>query len=220
MRTEFHAQLDRLTAELGEMCEIAAAAVTDATTALVHADHAALSRVRANLRRLDQLNACVDKRAFSLLALHGPVAHDLRIVMSAFPIAANADRMGALAANIAKVGARADGGIAVPAATLDTFVEMGRLAIDIAERAHRAVIGSDIDEARGLQHADAAMNDLYRRLLATVTNDRWSDGVAAASDVVLLGRFYERFADNAVEIARKVVFQVSGKFPEPSELPL
>lgn len=202
------------------MCEIATAAVIDATAALVQADHSAVTRVRTDLRRLDELNACVDKRAFALLALHGPVAHDLRVVMSAFSIAANADRMGALAANIAKVGARASEGVAVPAATLDTFAEMGRLAVDIAERARRAVIGSDIDEARGLQDADAAMNDLHRRLLATVTNDRWADGVAAAADVVLLGRFYERYADNAVEIARKVVFQTSGVFAEHSDSPL
>ena len=73
MRTEFHAQLDRLTAELGEMCGIAATTAADATTALIHADAAAAGRVRSALRRLDELNGLVDRRAFSLLARHAPV---------------------------------------------------------------------------------------------------------------------------------------------------
>lgn len=220
MRTEFHAQLDRLTAELGEMCGIAATTAADATTALIHADAAAAGRVRSALRRLDELNGLVDRRAFSLLARHAPVAHDLRIVMSAFTIAANADRMGALAANIAKVGTRPNDYPEVPAAVVELLVTMGRHAVDLAERAQRAVIADDVIEARGVQEADAAMNDLHRELLVTVQNSRWTYGVAAASDVVLLGRFYERFADNAVEIARKVIFQASGRFADPSELPL
>lgn len=220
MRTEFHAQLDRLTAELGEMCGIAATTAADATTALIHADAAAAGRVRSALRRLDELNGLVDRRAFSLLARHAPVAHDLRIVMSAFTIAANADRMGALAANIAKVGTRPNDYPEVPAAVVELLVTMGRHAVDLAERAQRAVIADDVIEARGVQEADAAMNDLHRELLANVQNSRWTYGVAAASDVVLLGRFYERFADNAVEIARKVIFQASGRFADHSELPL
>jgi phosphate transport system protein len=218
MRTEFHAQLDRLTAELGEMCALAATAAEDATAAVVEADPTALGRVRSDLRRLDDLRAGIDRRAFAVLALNAPVAHDLRIAMSAFVIAANADRMGALAVNIAKTSTR-NAGAALPAEALGIFAEMGRVANELAERARIAVVGDDADEARRLQDADTAMNDLYRSLLRTVLNEGWSHGVAAASDAVLLGRFYERFADNAVEIARKVIFQASGTRPEISRLP-
>lgn len=220
MRTEFHAQLDRLTAELGEMCGIAATTAADATAAVVDSDTAAARRVRTELSRLDELNERVDQRAFSLLARHAPVAHDLRIVMTAFGIAANADRMGALATNIAKIGTRARTGVAVPAATLGMFADMGRHAVDLAERAQRAVIAGDTVEAARIQQGDAAMNDLNRELLTTVLNDRWPNGVAAATDVALLGRFYERFADHAVDIARKVVFQASGQTPGIGHVPL
>jgi phosphate transport system protein len=219
MRTEFHAQLERLTAELGEMCGIAAMAVQDATAAVVDADSTALVRVRSHLRRLDELNAGVDRRAFSVLALNAPVAHDLRVAMSAFSVAASADRMGALAANIAKTATRGAADATMPTLTLAIFAEMGRLAIGLAEGARVAVLGDDADEARRVQDDDTAMNELYRRLLGTVVNDKWPHGVAAASDAVLLGRFYERFADNAVEIARKVIFQASGTLPEGSEIP-
>lgn len=220
MRTEFHAQLDRLTAELGEMCGIAAATAADATASVVDRDVIAARRVRSQLSRLDDLNEQVDQRAFALLARHAPVAHDLRLVMTAFGIAANADRMGALAINIAGIGTRARTGVAVPARTLGLFADMGRHAVDLAERAQRAVIAGDTVEAARIQQGDAAMNDLNRELLTTVLNDRWSDGVAAATDVALLGRFYERFADHAVDIARKVIFQASGETPEVGQIPI
>lgn len=218
MRTEFHAQLQRLTAELGEMCAIAATAIDDATAVVVDADSTAVIRVRRHLRRLDDLNACIDRRAFSVLALNAPVAHDLRVAMWAFSVAASADRMGALAANIAKTAARSHGDAAVPAQTLGIFAEMGHIAAGLAEGARAAVVGDDAEQARRVRETDAVMNDLYRRLLGTVLNEGWSHGVAAASDVVLLGRFYERFADNAVEIARKVIFQASGRIPEAREI--
>ncbi|MGW0161926.1 phosphate signaling complex PhoU family protein [Mycobacterium sp. NPDC003323] len=207
MRTEFHAQLDRLTAELGEMCALAGEAAADATTALIDADPQARGRVRQALRRLDVLNERVDRRAFSVLARHSPVAHDLRLVMSAFSIAANADRMGALAANIA----RFDG--PVPEVTVPILARLGEHVVALAEHARRAVTGGDTDEAERVRLGDAAVNDLHRELLATVLNERWSAGIQAASDTALLGRFYERFADNAVEIARKVIFQEIGEVP-------
>lgn len=221
MRTEFHAQLDRLTAELGEMCGIAAATAADATAAVVDSDAAAARRVRSQLDRLDALKAQVDRRAFALLARHAPVAHDLRLVMTAFGIAADADRMGALATNIAGIGTRSRTGVAVPPTTLGLFADMGRHAVDLAERAQRAVITGDTVEAARIQQGDAAMNDLNRELLTTVLDERcWSEGVAAATDVALLGRFYERFADHAVDVARKVIFQASGVTPEAGQIPI
>lgn len=220
MRTEFHAQLDRLTAELGEMCGIAATTAAEATASVVDGDTAAAGRVRSQLRNLDALEQQVERRAFALLARHAPVAHDLRLVMTAFGIAANADRMGALAINIAGIGTRARTGIGVPARTLGLFTDMGRHAVALAERAQRAVVTGDMAEAVRVQEGDAAMNDLNRELLGTVLNERWPDGVAAATDVALLGRFYERFADHAVDIARKVMFQVSGSTPRVGQIPL
>lgn len=202
------------------MCGIAADTAADATTAVLGGDAAAARRVRSQLSSLDELNAQVDRRAFSLLARHAPVAHDLRLVMTAFGIAANADRMGALATNIAGIGTRARTGVAVPATTLGLFADMGRHAVDLAERAQRAVIAADTVEAVRIQRGDEAMNALNRRLLGTVLNDHWSDGVAAATDVALLGRFYERFADHTVDIARKVIFQESGRTPEIGQIPI
>jgi len=63
------------------------------------------------------------------------------------------------------------------------------------------------------------MDDHHRHLFSVLMDKEWRHGVAAAVDVTLLGRFYERFADHAVEVARRVIFQATGKFPDEHTLP-
>lgn len=218
VRTEFHAEIDHLTAELGEMCALAANVMTCATTALVRADGEAADRVGAELGRLSRLNQCVSERAFAILALQAPVAHDLRVVMSAFPIAADANRMGGLAANIAKMHLRPQA-TPIPPIALTTFEEMGRQAVLLAERAQSAVLVTDLAAAQSIAEGDEVMNALHRKLFMLVLDDRWEHGPMAAANVMLLGRFYERFADHAVAIARRVVFQASGHLPHVSAYP-
>lgn len=209
MRTEFHAEIDRVTAELGEMCARSATIMDDATTALVHADRSAAERIGAELAQLDRLNDCVAGRAFTLLALQAPVAHDLRVILTAFPIAASADRMGGLAANIAKVTARHGAPAAWPPVVLDLFGQMGRRAVRLAERVGNAVIADDATAACRI-HDDDGMDALHGELFRTVLDERWSYGAAMAADAVLLGRFYGRFADHAIDIARRVEFRTTG----------
>ncbi len=63
------------------------------------------------------------------------------------------------------------------------------------------------------------MDDLRRQTLTALVEPGWAHGVAVAVDLALLGRFYERFADHAVEIARRVIFQATGDYEYPSVLP-
>lgn len=188
MRTELTAELDRLTVELGEMCAIAATMVRDATP---------------EIARLDALNSSVEHRAFVVLALHAPVAHDLRAVVAALSIAADAHRMGGLAAIITTLD--------TPASAADIVSEMRARAYEFARSARRAVLSEDIDEAHHIEDDDATMNDLHRALLAEVLDGNWEYGVGSASDVAVLGRCYERFADHAVHIARNVMFSRTGQ---------
>lgn len=73
----------------------------------------------------------------------------------------------------------------------------------------------DAARAAELQPADEAMNELHQGLLRLVSDDRWPHSVMAAVDVALLGRFYERFADHAVEVAASLTFQITGQWPHP-----
>lgn len=214
MRTTFHAELDQLSADLGAMCATAGSIMTSATAAVVHGDEGAPQRVRAELQHLGALNQRIQDRTLVLLARQAPVARELRFVVSAIRIAGDADRMGGLAAHIAEVAERRAPAPAIPADTIEHFAEMGRVAVELADRAHRALADLDADAAREVGLADDEMNDLHRRLFTLVSDATWTHGAAAAVDVALLGRFYERFADHAVDIARRVVFEATGETPK------
>ncbi|WP_275999298.1 phosphate signaling complex PhoU family protein, partial [Mycolicibacterium hippocampi] len=81
------------------------------------------------------------------------------------------------------------------------------------------LLSRDPEKAAQIGEEDDAMDDLHRHLFNVLMDREWKHGVAAAVDVTLLGRFYERFADHTVEVARRVIFQATGKFPDDDTLP-
>jgi phosphate transport system protein len=100
---------------------------------------------------------------------------------------------------------------ALPEEVNSYFTEMGRIAVDIGNSIKDIVLSRDPDRAAELTNDDDDMDHLHRHLFSVLMDTQWKHGVAAAVDVTLLGRYYERFADHAVEIGRRVVFQVTGE---------
>lgn len=213
MRTAYHDQLDELNEILGEMCELAGGAMSRATQALLQADLAVAEEVITDNEKMTTLSASAEEKAFALLALQAPVAGDLRGVVSAFQIVADIDRMGALALHVAKVARRRHPAKALPEEVNGYFAEMGRVAVDLGNSAQEVLLTRDPEKAARINEEDDAMDDLHRHLFTVLMDREWKHGVAAAVDVTLLGRFYERFADHAVEVARRVIFQVTGSLP-------
>lgn len=211
MRDEFHRALEALVEDLADMCGRASALVNTASAALLEGDAAAADAVVFDLKRLTRLGNAVHDRACSMLALQAPVARDLRAVVAALYIAADADRMGGLAANVARTARRRHPDLLVPDDVYDLFDEMASTAVDLADLAQATVRSRDPGLARRVCEGDGRMNDLHRELFARLMSPQWRHGPMAAADLVLLGRFYERFADHAVEIARRVHFQVTGR---------
>lgn len=214
MRTAYHEQLQRLNSTMGEMCELAGSTMARATRALLQADLAIAEAVITDSDRMSELSADAEEQAFALLALQNPVAGDLRGIVGGFQIIADADRMGALALHVAKVARRRHPAKALPEEVNNHFEEMGRLAVQLASNAREVLDTQDPKAAVRLQQDDDAMDDLHRHLFTVLMDREWKYGVAAAVDVTLLGRYYERFADHAVLIGRRVVFQATGKTPE------
>ncbi len=210
MRTEFHQQLDALNADLTQMCELAGEAMQRATLGLLSVDLDAAERVLTDLEGLSRLRRDVDRAALGMLARQAPVASDLRAVVAAVHIASDADRMGGLAAHVARIVRRRHPSPVLPDEVVGQFSEMGGLAVDLAEDAASVIIDGDPVRASRIRDDDEAMNDLHRRLFTTVMSPEWSHGVPAAVDLVLLGRFYERFADHAVAISARVLFRSTG----------
>lgn len=210
MRTAFHEQLDALIATIADMCGVAGQAMADATQALLAADATLAESVIGGHDKMMVNGVRAEQDAFSLLALQAPVATDLRVVVASLRNVADADRMGALALHVAKIVRRRHPAHAIPEEVNSFFAEMGRIAVDIGNAAKDVVLSSDPGKAAQLDHDDDAMDDLHRRLFGVLMDPEWKYGVASAVDVTLLGRYYERFADHAVEIGRRVIFQVTG----------
>lgn len=214
MRTVYVEQMGELNDVLGHMCELAGVAMERATQALLQADLAVAEQVISDHEQVTQLSAQAEEKAFALLALQAPVAGDLRSVVSGFQIVADVERMGALALHVAKVARRRHPAKALPEEVNGYFAEMGRLAVQLANTAREVLTTQDPEDAFRLQEDDDAMDDLHKHLFTVLMDREWKHGVAAAVDVTLLGRYYERFADHAVLIGRRIVFQVTGKTPE------
>jgi phosphate transport system protein len=219
MRTAYHEQLDALTAQLGEMCGLAGAAMERATQALLQADLVLAEHVITDHEQIAAMSARAEESAFVLLALQAPVAGDLRSIVGSIQIVADVDRMGALALHVAKIARRRHPQHALPEEVNGYFAEMGRVAVELGNSAQEVLITRDPEKAARIREEDDAMDDLHRHLFTVLMDREWKHGVAAAVDVTLLGRFYERFADHAVEVARRVIFQVTGAHPDEEQIP-
>jgi phosphate transport system protein len=185
-----------------------------ATQSLLQADLLLAEQVISDHDQITRMSAQAEEEAFMILALQAPVAGDLRSIIAAIQIVADIDRMGALALHVAKITRRRHPQHALPVEVNGYFAEMGRLAVELGNSAREVLLSRDPEQAARIHEDDDAMDDLHRHLFTVLMDREWRHGVAAAVDVTLLGRFYERFADHAVEVARRVIFQVTGTFPE------
>lgn len=211
MRTAFHEQLEALKAALGDMCGIAGVAMERATQALLQADLLLAEQVITDHELLFTMRTKAEESTFVLLALQAPVAGDLRTVVGSMQTAADAERMGGLARHVAKIIRRRHPEHVLPEEVNGYFAEMGAVAVDLGKLAREVVLSDDPDRAARIRHDDDAMDELHSHLFTVLMDREWKHGVASAVDVTLLGRFYERFADHAVEIGNRVVFQVTGE---------
>jgi phosphate transport system protein len=217
MRTAYHEQLDSLNDLLGDICGLSGLAMERATQALLQADLVLAEQVITDHDQIKTLSHRAEEEAFVLLALQAPVAGDLRAIISAIQIVADIDRMGALALHVAKIARRRHPQYALPEEVNGYFAEMGRLAVDLGNSTQEVLRSRDPEKAARIREEDDAMDDLHRHLFSVLMDREWKHGVAAAVDVTLLGRFYERFADHAVEVARRVIFQVTGAYPDDAD---
>ena len=218
MRTAYQEQLSDLSAQLGEMCGLAVSALERATQALLEADLSLAEQVIADHEHIAALNRRTEETALRLLALQQPVAGDLRMVVGSIHIAADIDRMGALAVHVASISRLRHPDCALPADVRASFAEMGTRAVKLARAAQEVLLTRDPDKAARLRDEDDAIDKAHRELFTLLIDHKWQDGVCSAVDVALLGRYYERFADHAVEIGKRVVFEATGGLPQHKQM--
>jgi phosphate transport system protein len=214
MRETFHGELDQIGRTLVDMSEAVAVAMGDATSALLNADLTVAERVISSDAEVDRLRDDLEARAFDILARQQPVAIDLRTVITSLKAVADLERMGDLALHVAKVARMRYPACAVPDDVRGTIREMGEVALSIVEKTKQVLEGQDIALAEQLERDDDAMDALHRRLFAHLLSDDWAHGIEPAIDITLIGRYYERYADHAVSVARQTIYLVTGE-PAP-----
>jgi len=218
MRTTYYEELSSLSAQVGDMCGLAADAMERATQALLESDLAVAEQVIADHEHIVALSKKTEATAIRLLALQQPVAGDLRSIVGTIHVSADIERMGALAVHVAKLSRLRHPECALPEDVRDSFTEMGRRAVQLARAAQEVLSSGDPDKAARLRDQDDAVDAEHRHLFTLLIDQTWQDGVCSAVDVALLGRFYERFADHAVEIGKRVVFEATGGLPDHKQM--
>jgi phosphate transport system protein len=211
-------QLAELAELLGRMCTAAAGALNRATAALLESRDRLAAQVIEGDAEIDALRARAEELAADALLFHNPVAGDLRAVVSAIRAAGDIERMGDLALHVADVVRMRHPAPALPAEVRPAFEEMGRVAVQLALKAAEVVRSRNVLKAAELDSDDDAMDVLHREMFEVLMDESWPHGVRAAVDVTLLARYYERFADHAVVVARETVYAVTGQ--EPDALPI
>jgi phosphate transport system protein len=213
MREAFHEQLDSIFVDLTDMARQVQTQVHDASKALLAADVSMAESVISQDREIDRLAEAVEERAFLILSLQQPVAGDLRTVVAALRMVSEIERMGDLSVHVAKIARLRVPQIAVPETARPMMLRMATVAEEMVKRVVRIIGDRDVDAASELGLMDDEMDELRVSTFQELLSKDWDHGVEAAVDIALLGRYYERIADHAVSVARRVVFVVTGEHP-------
>ena len=204
-------RLESLDEQLILMADLAGQAIQAATQALLNDDLALAEQVIASDSRINELNVSVERLCFLISTMQAPMAGDLRRVVGGLKIASSLERMGDLAVHIAKQVRIRYPRPSIPAELKDIFGQMGKAASDIVAETGRVLSTKDPSLKVKIIDYDNFLDQQHRLLFAVVLDDNWSYGVEAAIDVTLLSRFYERFGDHAVSVARRVAHVVTGE---------
>jgi phosphate transport system protein len=207
----FQEELDALKARLLEMGGLAEERVRTAIDALVRRDPGLVVQVLDGDGPVNQFHIEIDSRCVKLLALHQPMAVDLRVILSAVKINTDLERVGDLAINIAEAASRY-----LAHAPVKELVDIPRMA-NIAQGMLRDALDSfvrrDINLAQRVldqdDDLDALKTQVFRDLLAYMLKDPQT--IEPSLDLILISRHLERIGDHATNIAEDVIYMVSAK---------
>jgi phosphate transport system protein len=207
----FQEELEQLKARLLEMGGLAEDRLRLSVKSLVDRDLTAVDKVLAGDAAINQLHIEIDDRCFKLLALHQPMAVDLRSIVSAVKINTDLERVGDLAVNIAEAARRY-----LQHAPVKELIDLPRMAViaqDMLRSALDAFVRRDIRLAQAVldrdDELDALKTKVFRDLLTHMLRDPGT--IEPSLDLILVSRHLERIGDHATNVAEDVIFMVSAK---------
>jgi phosphate transport system protein len=212
VRKVFQAELHQVGEELIEISQLVSEAMEKANESFTTADTELAQEVIAADARIDFLQRDLDERAIDILALQGPVASDLRMIVGALRMSASLERMGDLARHIAQLARMRFPENVVPVTMKPTFDEMAELDIAIARKLTGLLDTRDLALANEIGSHNARVNELHAGVFKAIASPDWNASAPTTVDVSLASRYFERFADHGVSVARKVTYLVTGEW--------
>ena len=212
IRSVFQDELDSVSQSLVDLCEKVAGTMQRATQSMLTCDLKLAEEIIASDIAIDDFQHDLDARIIDIIARQQPVASDLRALATALRMSADLERMGDLAHHVAKITRIRHPQSAIPAEFQQIFESLGKAAEKIARKTAVVINTRNTDMALEIERDDDEIDDLHRQLITALVAPNWKHGVETAVDLTLLGRYYERYADHAVSVSRRVYFLVTGKF--------
>ena len=207
----FQEDLDTLKERLLAMGGLAEERVRESVRGLMEREHSALELVLGGDEPINDLHMEIDDRCFKLLALHQPMAADLRVIVAAVKINTDLERVGDLAVNIAEAGQRYLQH--VPVKPLIDIPRMGELAQRMLRDALDAFVRRDMALAEAVLTADdtldALKTQIFRELLTYMLQAPGT--IEPSLDLILISRHLERIGDHATNVAEDVIFILSAR---------
>jgi phosphate transport system protein len=212
IRSVFQDELDSVSQTLFDLSVMVSDSMARATKSVMTKDLKLAEDVITSDEKIDTVQHDLDARIIDIIARQQPVASDLRALITALRMSADLERMGDLAHHVAKLVRLRHPASAVPAELLALVEVIGETAEKIATKTGVVISTRDVALAAQVEKDDDEMDELHRKLISTLVEPSWPHGVETAIDLTLLGRYYERYADHAVSVSRRVIFLVTGKF--------
>ncbi|MFC7404445.1 phosphate signaling complex protein PhoU [Georgenia alba] len=210
MREIFKQEIEQLGLDLVSMAEQMSTGIEKATTALETADLTLAEQVIDADERIDEIQHSIDEQAVSLLARQQPVATDLRVVVTALRLSSTLERMGDLARHVADVARGRYPESAAQGPARDVLLQMATQAAKVGTQTVHLLQTHDLGLAASIESEDEVLDRLHRTSFEVVLDDSSELTRQQLVDVVLLGRYLERFGDHGVSVARRISFLVTG----------
>ncbi len=214
LRPTFHQQLDEVQRDLVRVAARVTEAIMRGTDALIDADLAAAQALIDGDDEIDALTLDIEERCFMILARQQPMASDMRAVVTALRLTSEIERSGDLMVNVAKATRRIYGA-EVPLPLRSLLHAMAGEAVRLYGLAMDAYAEGDANLAGALDDMDDRLDQLHEDYIQTIL-ELHADvrDVQMAVQLALVGRYYERIGDHAVNIGERVQYMVTGWLPE------
>lgn len=211
LRTAYRDMMRAYTRDIAQMAEMARVGMLHASRAITAQDLEAAESAMSESDAIAEIHRRCEERALALLALENPVATELRQILAYLTIDLSLMRMSALAKSVAKIARQHHPSPALPAETIEQVKQMAQHADTMAAQVCAAL--REPAEGLSLDSVDDAIDTFATHLTSAAKSEAWQHSSCHAVETALVARYYERFADHCVDIARQLTFIATGERP-------